>query len=547
MSRTTTGRPEFRLLFGYPHITLTREDRTAPLGRVSSGSPEFTAELRDLADEVVGADGRLTVVLPEAEVWRGRIEPSGPTRLTRRRSARRRAASELGIPASDVALVVAKSGDAAAATRLSTLADVRSLIGEVGLRADAIVGEGDFEGFPTSPEFGRRPPVSGYAVGAGGLVAAAAALFLTLPSNAPLPAAALLPPAPASMEIALAPPAPKPVIAQAAPLALAQSGRPVDRPKSVPPASSLPLVTQGTRSVDFLWVKPERGGVPELRLAELTTARARMTDVTLQPPLPRPTAATLLDPPATTTPTATTADAGGPRPMHRPGKPIPSGAVAMAAPALPASAGFGRPRPRPDGPSIKVASLAPETAAVAGLAAASVLATPPARPATLRTSSPKPTPIAKVATVSVVKPKPVSISAIQAAPVTPRPVVKAAPQRVVTVAPRVVAAPVPQAARAPVALNPTPARKTTAQVAAVRPATAAFNGSVRSGVSRGNVSLIGVFGGADGLHALLKLPNGQIERVRAGDQVQGIQVAAISKDSVQITGRGRNTLLRLPD
>ena len=360
----------------------------------------------------------------------------------------------------------------------------------------------------------------------------------------------MLPPAPASIEVALAPPAPKPVITRPAPLALAHSDRPVDRPKSVPPAS-LPLVTQGTRSVDFIWVKPERGGVPELKLAELTTARARMTDVTLQPPLPRPTDATLLAPPATTAATTTTSDAGGPRPMHRPGKPIPSGAVATAAPALPAGAGFGRPRPRPDGPSIKVASLAPETAAVAGLAAASVLAGPPARPANLRTSSPKPTPVAKpaakVAKVSVVRPKPVSISAIQAAPVTPRPVVKAAPQRVVTVAPRVVAVPAPQAARAPVALNPTPARKTTTQVAAVRPATAAFNGSVRSGVSRGNVSLIGVFGGADGLHALLKLPNGQIERVRAGDQVQGIQVAAVSKDSVQITGRGRNTLLLLPD
>ena len=151
MSRTTTRRPEFRLLFGYPHITLTREDRPVPLGRVSSGSPEFTAELRDLAGEVAGAGGRLTVVLPEAEVWRGRIERSGPTRLGRRRSARRRAASELGIPASEVALVVAASGDAAAATRLSTLAEVRSLIGEVGLRADAIVGEGDFEGFPTVP------------------------------------------------------------------------------------------------------------------------------------------------------------------------------------------------------------------------------------------------------------------------------------------------------------------------------------------------------------------------------------------------------------
>ncbi len=546
MSRTTTRRPEFRLLFGYPHITLTREDRTVPLGQVSSGSPEFTAELRDLAKEVADANGRLTVVLPEAEVWRGRVEPSGTTRSARRRSARQRAASELGVPPADVALVLADSGDAAAATRRRTLADVRSLVGEVGLRADAIIGEGDFEGFPASPEFRRRPPVSSYAVGAGGLVAAATVLFLTLPSNVPLPAAALLP-APPPIEIALAPPAPKPAIARPAPLALAHSERPADRPRSVPPASQ-PLVTQGTRSVDFLWVKPERGGVPELRLAELTTARARMTDVTLQPPLPRPTAATLLTPPAT----RTTAETGGLRPMHRPGKPTPSGALAMsgggagqrrlrppASPRRPLDQGrFARSR-NCGNRGARCRRRSRHAAGATGKSARVVPQTHACRHAAK--------PAAKVARVSIAKPKPVSITAIQAAPVTPRPVVSAAPQRVVTMAPRVVAAPVPQAARAPVALKPTPSRKTTTQVAAVRPAAAAFNGSVRSGVSRGNVSLIGVFGGADGLHALLKLPNGQIERVRAGDKVQGIQVAAVGKDSVQITGRGGNTLLRLPD
>ena len=70
---------------------------------------------------------------------------------------------------------------------------------------------------------------------------------------------------------------------------------------------------------------------------------------------------------------------------------------------------------------------------------------------------------------------------------------------------------------------------------------------MRTGISRGNVSLIGVFGGADGRHALLRLPNGDIRKVAAGDSVQGVRVAAVGPDTVQLLSRGRNTLLRLPD
>ena len=45
----------------------------------------------------------------------------------------------------------------------------------------------------------------------------------------------------------------------------------------------------------------------------------------------------------------------------------------------------------------------------------------------------------------------------------------------------------------------------------------------------------------------MRLPNGNIERVKAGDRVQGVQVAAINANSVRLTGRGKDTLLRLPD
>ena len=49
------------------------------------------------------------------------------------------------------------------------------------------------------------------------------------------------------------------------------------------------------------------------------------------------------------------------------------------------------------------------------------------------------------------------------------------------------------------------------------------------------MALIGVFGGSDGRHALIRMPNGAIERVSAGDRVQGVQVAAIGGDSVGST------------
>ena len=553
MSRTTTRKPEFRLLLGYAYVTLTGADRPEPIGTATPGSPAFTADLRYLVGKVARAGGRLTVVLPEAEVWRGRLEPSA-TRSARLGAARALAAAHLGIPPQEVALVVAASGAAAAGTRRSTLAETRRLVGAVGMRPDAIVGDGAFDGFPAPPVLGGHPPLPGFALGggAGALAAAAAALYLALPSDPPAPAVAHMPPSSATI-VAEAAATPKPP-AKAAPapvLALLHAAPPPARPKPQPPATPLPApVTQATRNVDFLWVAPEQGGAPDLRLAELTTARARMTDATMEP-LHRPAAA--LAPATAPAPQA----AAELRPMHRPAAaapPVAAPAVAaQTAPDRSAAADFGRPKPRPDEPgAVKLASLAPEAAAIAGLAAASVAsAPPPARPAGLRTAPATPPRVVKPAPkpapkLAVAKPKPAA--APPPAPAKPQPVVTAAPQRVVTAAPQRVVTAAPQRV-----VTAAPQRVVTAapqRVVAVAPTTAAkaaFSGPVRSGITRGNVSLIGIFGGADGRHALLRLPNGQIERVRAGDSVQGMQVAAVGKELVQISGRGRNTLLLLPD
>ena len=60
------------------------------------------------------------------------------------------------------------------------------------------------------------------------------------------------------------------------------------------------------------------------------------------------------------------------------------------------------------------------------------------------------------------------------------------------------------------------------------------------------VALVGIFGGADGRHALVQLPNGDTERVRAGDEVQGVQVTAIAADGVRLSARGGDTVLVCP-
>jgi type IV pilus biogenesis protein PilP len=71
--------------------------------------------------------------------------------------------------------------------------------------------------------------------------------------------------------------------------------------------------------------------------------------------------------------------------------------------------------------------------------------------------------------------------------------------------------------------------------------------SERTGLSRNDVSLLGVFGSSKDRYALLRLPNGSVKRVGAGDSLQGVRVAAISSDAVRLTQGQRDTVLRMPD
>jgi hypothetical protein len=64
---------------------------------------------------------------------------------------------------------------------------------------------------------------------------------------------------------------------------------------------------------------------------------------------------------------------------------------------------------------------------------------------------------------------------------------------------------------------------------------------------RDDLALVGIFGGSDGRHALVQLPNGETERVRQGDELRGVQVTAIGADAVHLRAGGRDTVLKLPN
>ncbi|MGB3244967.1 MAG: pilus assembly protein PilZ [Sulfitobacter sp.] len=60
------------------------------------------------------------------------------------------------------------------------------------------------------------------------------------------------------------------------------------------------------------------------------------------------------------------------------------------------------------------------------------------------------------------------------------------------------------------------------------------------------VALIGIFGSEAASGALIRSPNGKIERVKVGDRAAGGIVAAIGKSKVIIATRGATKVLELP-
>ena len=456
------------------------------------------------------------------------------------------------------------------------------------------------------PPVGRRRAV----VGAGGIAFAAIALMVMAlrPDATPvvpaaLPAPAIVAVAPEAAAPALLPPAVETAAAPVvAPVRVAWVGRPKPRPAALSlPAevTGQPIATLGTRSVDLVFVEKQDRPVAELRLAQISNPRGPLTDVAV--PLHRP---------ETRTAKATTLDAAALgvvpdilRPAHRPGavpaKAASSAKAAAPVPAAATSASLAGPRPmarpgatpearqaaRPAAEPVRVASLGNQ---INDAVIAAAVLSPVARPASFQTATPAPAPkaAAKPATVAVrpvaakpkvVAPAPKVAAAPVAVPVV-KPVAKPAPQRVVTVAPKptaqrvATAEPVRVVQQSPlrvvrveekrpasttqsrVTIAPPPKAAAPVRVAAAAPAptptvrrqstSAGFFGN-RS--ARKNLTLVGIFGGSDGRHALIQMPNGKIQKVAAGDRVQGVQIAAIETNSVRISDGRRESLLLMPD
>jgi hypothetical protein len=65
-------------------------------------------------------------------------------------------------------------------------------------------------------------------------------------------------------------------------------------------------------------------------------------------------------------------------------------------------------------------------------------------------------------------------------------------------------------------------------------------------LTRGGLNLIGLFGPQDNLAALVRKPNGSIQRIERGDSLAGARVLGIDETGVMMEKNGRTWRLDLP-
>jgi hypothetical protein len=538
MSSQQNEAPGYRLVLGYPDVVLFQDGVEAPLCTARLDDVDGARSLRALADAAGG--GRMRVILPEAEIWRGSIQGRPGDLLRRRRRARHEAATAMRLPPSALVLSVgARRPDGSiplAAARRATVRETCGFLARYGLSGATIACDDAMPGFRAPPAAASLDPIRSAGrplrlAALGGAASVAALLLLALPGDEiPSPGAPQAPRAVAELTPEPQPdqpPRPEPTLAAAlqaappahrpAPLAAADrvAAAPAARTADPEPAPQ-PAVTKASRNLPA-WAASELPAYAPRPLAQVPATAIDLPDSVFR-------AASLTDAdisPAYPEPTGDRVASVAPRPLHRPAdrQPVPA-PEAVAATAAPAPAGPA-PRPRPSG--IAAAETRDEVGrAVAGAVAAASQAAPVAVP------------------VAFVAPQPRRLAQTPTRAVTfqpqPAPVIRAAP-------------PAPARAAAPAPVQPASAAPV--RVAAAQPAPAASRSAraprEQDGLQRNAVSLVGIFGSAEHRRAILRLPNGQMQKVRPGDRVQGTQVAAVGTDTVRLTGGGRDTLLRLSD
>lgn len=621
-------RPLFRLTLAYPVLTITASrdamdgcaghtrdgsagDRDAAPTEIDLSKTGYERQLRALSIAIRRARGRLRVVLPESEVWRGLVPGVESDRVE---AARARAAVALGCDPRALVLIagdVMATGETPfAAVSRKTLGEARGFLRRHGLRPAAFVGAGVFDGFAAPPLFpaGVTPGLPGVAALArgartlrpalpaaadllpgwppSGAVVAGGGLGLTCAAVALIAALAPAPEAPGRMAQVTSPVPVAPVVARLAapaaqvstpapnpPAAVAEAGTAVPRvhverrPRRAerdlriamslpaPPrpaamggrAAPQPIVAIATRNMPELDGARLNRPMPGPRVAQLVEDVASRSDIgpsdMARPPMPRPSTGSGHANAITGVAGAFLDEDGA---IRRP-EPRARAAAVGAQLADPS-------RPKPRGGADPARPLSPAITAAVGAAAVQVASLSP----TGEAGRPEPRPGQRRS----VAPASASAVATRATPVNHVPV-GVTPARTIpaetTPARAMPAEPIPVRAVAPQPVRATPqgslqrqASREPARVAA--PATqqrrlfgsaGARRAAESTGVNRGGLSLLGVFGAKTSRYALIRLPDGAVQRVRPGDPVAGARVAAVGGDSVRLTGSGRDLILRI--
>ena len=82
--------------------------------------------------------------------------------------------------------------------------------------------------------------------------------------------------------------------------------------------------------------------------------------------------------------------------------------------------------------------------------------------------------------------------------------------------------------------------------AGATPANVAAQATIAAVLERNDVSLIGLFGKDSDLNAMVRLPGGRIETVRAGDRLAHGRVVGIDANGVMVQRNGKTRRLALP-
>jgi hypothetical protein len=117
--------------------------------------------------------------------------------------------------------------------------------------------------------------------------------------------------------------------------------------------------------------------------------------------------------------------------------------------------------------------------------------------------------------------------------------------------PRNIAAIVKRAEKQRATADPAPVRTAAVAPRTVQPSgsiagAVARNATVKNAINLSKVSLIGVYGTPSNRRALVRLPSGKYQKVKAGDRLDGGRVQRIDEGALRYSKGGRNITLKMP-